>query len=107
MKLVGLQNFSVSENAKFQEVEKIGDMRSFAFRYTDGRLESATTLWFVGDCHDTRTAGPPLASSTITTIMVSDAFANRPIKKLCLFDVDGTLTPARQVCEIMFCKYLN
>jgi len=30
--------------------------------------------------------------------MVSDAFASRPLKKLCLFDVDGTLTPARQVC---------
>lgn len=24
-------------------------------------------------------------------------FADRPIKKLVLFDVDGTLTPARQV----------
>ncbi|KDR67982.1 hypothetical protein GALMADRAFT_257531 [Galerina marginata CBS 339.88] len=28
--------------------------------------------------------------------MVSATFANRPLKKLCLFDVDGTLTPARQ-----------
>ncbi|TFK25602.1 phosphomannomutase [Coprinopsis marcescibilis] len=28
--------------------------------------------------------------------MVSSDFADRPIKKLCLFDVDGTLTPARQ-----------
>ncbi|KAJ3514193.1 hypothetical protein NLJ89_g2512 [Agrocybe chaxingu] len=28
--------------------------------------------------------------------MVSAAFADRPLKKLCLFDVDGTLTPARQ-----------
>ncbi|KAI0731293.1 eukaryotic phosphomannomutase [Earliella scabrosa] len=28
--------------------------------------------------------------------MVSAAFANRPLKKLVLFDVDGTLTPARQ-----------
>jgi len=28
--------------------------------------------------------------------MVSADFANRPIKKLVLFDVDGTLTPARQ-----------
>jgi phosphoserine phosphatase len=26
------------------------------------------------------------------------AFADRPHKKLILFDVDGTLTPARQVC---------
>ena len=24
-------------------------------------------------------------------------FPDRPINKLCLFDVDGTLTPARQV----------
>ena len=30
--------------------------------------------------------------------MVSAAFADRPLKKLVLFDVDGTLTPARQVC---------
>lgn len=29
--------------------------------------------------------------------MASSTFADRPIKKLCLFDVDGTLTPARQV----------
>lgn len=29
-------------------------------------------------------------------IMVSADFADRPIKKLVLFDVDGTLTPARQ-----------
>ncbi|KAG9018903.1 Phosphomannomutase [Tulasnella sp. 427] len=28
--------------------------------------------------------------------MASTTFADRPIKKLCLFDVDGTLTPARQ-----------
>ncbi|KIO17671.1 hypothetical protein M407DRAFT_84754 [Tulasnella calospora MUT 4182] len=28
--------------------------------------------------------------------MASSTFADRPIKKLCLFDVDGTLTPARQ-----------
>ena len=28
--------------------------------------------------------------------MVSADFADRPIKKLVLFDVDGTLTPARQ-----------
>nr|VWP00395.1 Uncharacterized protein [Ganoderma boninense] len=28
--------------------------------------------------------------------MVSAAFADRPLKKLVLFDVDGTLTPARQ-----------
>ena len=32
-----------------------------------------------------------------TANMVSQAFANRPTKKLLLFDVDGTLTPARQV----------
>lgn len=29
--------------------------------------------------------------------MASQEFADRPIKKLLLFDVDGTLTPARQV----------
>ncbi|KAG9044277.1 Phosphomannomutase [Tulasnella sp. UAMH 9824] len=28
--------------------------------------------------------------------MASSTFADRPLKKLCLFDVDGTLTPARQ-----------
>jgi len=28
------------------------------------------------------------------------SFADRPIKKLVLFDVDGTLTPARQVRPI-------
>jgi hypothetical protein len=31
--------------------------------------------------------------------MVSADFANRPIKKLVLFDVDGTLTLARKVCH--------
>ncbi|KAH9176051.1 eukaryotic phosphomannomutase [Lactarius sanguifluus] len=30
--------------------------------------------------------------------MASQDFSGRPIKKLVLFDVDGTLTPARQVC---------
>ena len=30
--------------------------------------------------------------------MVSPEFADRPLKTLCLFDVDGTLTLARQVC---------
>ena len=29
--------------------------------------------------------------------MASQDFADRPLKKLVLFDVDGTLTPARQV----------
>ncbi len=29
--------------------------------------------------------------------MASQDFADRPLKKLLLFDVDGTLTPARQV----------
>ena len=29
--------------------------------------------------------------------MASQEFSDRPIKKLLLFDVDGTLTPARQV----------
>ena len=29
--------------------------------------------------------------------MPSQEFADRPINKLVLFDVDGTLTPARQV----------
>lgn len=36
-----------------------------------------------------------LASLILT--MVSSIFADRPIKKLVLFDVDGTLTPARKV----------
>ncbi|KIM44858.1 hypothetical protein M413DRAFT_442829 [Hebeloma cylindrosporum] len=31
--------------------------------------------------------------------MVSASFADRPLKKLCLFDVDGTLTPARQAAS--------
>jgi phosphomannomutase len=30
--------------------------------------------------------------------MPSQEFSDRPINKLVLFDVDGTLTPARQVC---------
>lgn len=29
--------------------------------------------------------------------MSTSAFADRPLKKLVLFDVDGTLTPARRV----------
>jgi phosphomannomutase len=32
--------------------------------------------------------------------MVSADFAERPIKKLVLFDVDGTLSPARQVIQL-------
>lgn len=32
--------------------------------------------------------------------MVSADFVERPIKKLVLFDVDGTLTPARQVIHL-------
>jgi hypothetical protein len=37
-----------------------------------------------------------------TELMASQDFASRPINKLVLFDVDGTLTPARQVCSFMF-----
>lgn len=44
----------------------------------------------VSELSDSRVA---LASHQI---MVSADFADRPIKKLVLFDVDGTLTPARQ-----------
>jgi hypothetical protein len=64
---------------------------------------TASTLCIsFGDCHDVLlrpfdTTCFNLPSSSPTT-MVSDAFASRPLKKLCLFDVDGTLTPARQVC---------
>ena len=36
------------------------------------------------------------------SIMVSQDFSDRPIKKLVLFDVDGTLTPARQVYLFRF-----
>jgi len=32
--------------------------------------------------------------------MVTAAFADRPLKKLCLFDVDGTLSLARQVRDL-------
>ena len=32
--------------------------------------------------------------------MSESPFANRPQKKLLLFDVDGTLTPARRVCYL-------
>jgi trehalose-6-phosphatase len=38
-----------------------------------------------------------LTFTTDLNTMVSAAFADRPQKKLVLFDVDGTLTPARQV----------
>lgn len=34
--------------------------------------------------------------------MASQDFADRPLKKLILFDVDGTLTPARQVRLLLF-----
>ena len=44
-------------------------------------------------------ATEPLA--TTSTTMVSAAFADRPLKTLCLFDVDGTLSPARQVCFLI------
>ena len=40
---------------------------------------------------------PPV--SNLTEAMVSSDFADRKHKKLVLFDVDGTLTPARRVCE--------
>jgi len=39
-----------------------------------------------------------LSSTTIVLLrMAPKTFADRPINKLVLFDVDGTLTPARQV----------
>jgi hypothetical protein len=34
--------------------------------------------------------------------MVSAAFADRPLKKLILFDVDGTLTLPRQVRYLLY-----
>ncbi|KAJ3773922.1 eukaryotic phosphomannomutase [Lentinula raphanica] len=39
--------------------------------------------------------------------MVSSEFANRPLKKLVLFDVDGTLTPARQGVSPAMTKVLK
>ncbi|TFK39411.1 phosphomannomutase [Crucibulum laeve] len=39
--------------------------------------------------------------------MVSAEFASRPLKKLCLFDVDGTLTPARQVASTEMIEVLR
>jgi hypothetical protein len=34
--------------------------------------------------------------------MATSTFADRPLKTLVLFDVDGTLTPARQVSRLSF-----
>jgi phosphoserine phosphatase len=34
--------------------------------------------------------------------MVHSSFGDRKYKKLVLFDVDGTLTPARQVCNQIY-----
>jgi len=39
--------------------------------------------------------------------MVSSDFASRPIKKLVLFDVDGTLTPPRQQVSAEMVKFLG
>ena len=39
--------------------------------------------------------------------MVSTPFADRPIKKLVLFDVDGTLSPARRVSYPMLPTVLD
>jgi len=39
--------------------------------------------------------------------MVSSSFSDRPIKKLVLFDVDGTLTPARQAISPAMIKTLR
>ena len=43
--------------------------------------------------------------------MASQDFADRPLKKLVLFDVDGTLTPARQVPSfsvfLVYCINMN
>ncbi|KAF8661260.1 hypothetical protein AX16_001363 [Volvariella volvacea WC 439] len=39
--------------------------------------------------------------------MVTSAFADRPLKKLVLFDVDGTLTPARQAASPEMIEALN
>ncbi|KAJ3965926.1 eukaryotic phosphomannomutase [Lentinula raphanica] len=39
--------------------------------------------------------------------MVSSEFSNRPLKKLVLFDVDGTLTPARQGVSPAMTKVLK
>jgi hypothetical protein len=39
----------------------------------------------------------PSNSRSSTELMASQDFSDRPSNKLVLFDVDGTLTPARQV----------
>jgi len=39
--------------------------------------------------------------------MSSQSFASRPIKKLVLFDVDGTLTPARQAASLEMIELLR
>ncbi|EMD39038.1 hypothetical protein CERSUDRAFT_112726 [Gelatoporia subvermispora B] len=39
--------------------------------------------------------------------MVSSAFSDRPVKKLVLFDVDGTLTPARQAVSLELMEILR
>lgn len=39
--------------------------------------------------------------------MASQDFADRPSKKLLLFDVDGTLSLARQVCPQVVCLLVN
>lgn len=38
-----------------------------------------------------------LFTSRLPVEMATSTFADRPLKTLVLFDVDGTLTPARQV----------
>lgn len=54
-----------------------------------------------GPCEETWSAVVPVLYQTPTFIvpprMAPKTFADRPINKLVLFDVDGTLTPARQV----------
>lgn len=42
-------------------------------------------------------ATPTRGRHSSIELMASQDFSGRPIQKLILFDVDGTLTPARQV----------
>jgi len=63
------------------------------------RRVDKTALTRVPEIADTQRLDSILAIHHLQ-IMVSASFADRPLKKLCLFDVDGTLTPARQACQL-------
>jgi hypothetical protein len=70
-------------------------------RESENLICSSSIMEIAGHNHSYRDYNSALATRnsylSTTELMASQDFSGRPINKLVLFDVDGTLTPARQV----------